>query len=46
VAAGSPGDENTGSGVVRAPLTRRSQYTGAVFVFERKPAVWALRNMS
>jgi len=44
VAVGSPGDENR-YGVIRAPLTRSSQYTGAVFVFERKPAVWALRHM-
>jgi len=26
-------------------LARSSQYTGAAFVFEPKPAAWALRNM-
>lgn len=45
VAVGSYSDENAGSGVVRGPLTRTSIYSGAVFVFERKPTAWSLRNM-
>jgi len=45
IAVGSAGDENAGSGVVRGPLTRTSDHPGAVFVFERKPTAWALRNM-
>ncbi len=45
VAVGSYNDENAGSGVVRGPLTRTSAYSGAVFVFERKPTAWSLRNM-
>jgi len=45
IAVGSPGDQNAGSGVVRGPLTRNSDYSGAVFVFERKPTAWSLRNM-
>jgi hypothetical protein len=45
IAVGSYSDENAGSGVVRGPLTRDSSYSGAVFVFERKPTAWSLRNM-
>jgi hypothetical protein len=45
IAVGAYNDENAGSGVVRGPLTRTSVYSGAVFVFERKPTAWSLRNM-
>lgn len=45
IAVGSYSDTNAGSGVVRGPLTRNSDYSGAVFVFEHKSNAWALRNM-
>ena len=38
-------DSNAGSGVVRPPLSRTAPWTGAVYVYERKPDAWKPRNM-
>jgi hypothetical protein len=45
VAATDPGNKNGGTGVVRGPLTLTSEYTGAVFIYQRRGDAWALRNM-
>src|SRR5262249_11388441 len=45
VAMGSVSDSSAGSGVVRPPLSRTAPSTGAVYVYERKPDAWKLRNM-
>jgi len=45
VAMGAGWDSNAGSGVVRPPLSRTAPSTGAVYVYQRKPNGWKLRNM-
>jgi hypothetical protein len=45
VAVADPNNIADGTGVVRGPFTGTSEYTGAVFVYERKFDAWRLRNM-
>jgi predicted secreted protein len=45
IAVGDPSNRYDGTGALHTPFTAGSVVSGAVFIFERKPSSWKLRNL-
>lgn len=45
IAVGDPNNTYDGTGALYSPIARGPAASGAVFIFERKPSSWQLRNL-